>query len=167
MRKIQVVDYDPTWPDLFEIESTLLGRTLGSLAIGIHHIGSTAVPRLPAKPIIDILFEVSDLAALDALNGQMSAIGYEPKGEYGIAGRRYFQKGDDQRTHHIHAFVTGDVNLIRHIAFRDYLRANPAVAQEYGELKKQIARTCNNDIEKYSYGKNNFIKHYAAIALGK
>lgn len=91
MRKIQVVDYDPAWPDRFEAESALLSQTLGSVAIRIRHIGSTAVPYLPAKPIIDILVEVTDLATLDALNGDIGAIGYKPKGEFGIPGRRSFQ----------------------------------------------------------------------------
>ena len=166
MRKLLVVDYDPAWPDLFRTESALLDHTFGGLAIGIHHIGSTAVPNLPAKPIIDILVEVTDLAALDALSDDMIAIGYTPEGEFGISGRRYFHKGGDERTHQIHAFASGDFNLKRHIAFRDYLRSKPTVARAYGELKKRNAITCNNDREKYCAGKNDFIKHYEAVALG-
>jgi GrpB-like predicted nucleotidyltransferase (UPF0157 family) len=103
----------------------------------IHHVGSTAVPGLAAKPIIDILIEVTGLEALDALHEDMKVIGYKPKGEFGIPGRRYYQKGGKQRTHQIHAFVTGDFNVTRHIAFRDYLRANSDVAREYGEVKKR------------------------------
>ncbi|MGA1871720.1 MAG: GrpB family protein [bacterium] len=165
MTKIQVVDYDPSWPRLFETENILLRQTLGGIVIEIHHIGSTAVPGLAAKPIIDILVEVTDLATLDARNGDMEAIGYNPKGEFGIPGRRYFQKGDDKRTHQIHAFVSGDFNVTRHIAFRDYLRSNPAVAVEYGELKKSVAKTCNNDIEKYCDGKDAYVKQHEAIAV--
>jgi GrpB-like predicted nucleotidyltransferase (UPF0157 family) len=165
MRKIQVVDYNPAWPDLFRAESALLSQTLGSIAIGIHHIGSTAVPGLPAKPIIDILIEVTDLALLDALNDHMMAIGYRPNGEFGIPERRYFHKGGYKRTHHIHAFAYGDFNVKRHIAFRDYLRLHATAAKAYGELKKHIAMTCHTNISKYCDGKNNFVKHHTAIAL--
>jgi GrpB-like predicted nucleotidyltransferase (UPF0157 family) len=164
MRTIEVVEYDPSWPERFEEESNLLREKLGDIAVEVHHIGSTAVPGLAAKPIIDILIEVADLAALDARNRDMELIGYEPKGEFGIPGRRYFQKGGDNRTHQIHAFVAGDVNVSRHIAFRDYLRSNPGVAEEYGTLKKKVAETCDNDIEKYCDGKDAFVKNHEEIA---
>lgn len=164
MRTIEVVEYDPSWPERFEEESNLLRETLGDIAVEVHHIGSTAVPGLAAKPIIDILIEIADLAALDARNRDMELIGYEPKGEFGIPGRRYFQKGGDNRTHQIHAFVAGDVNVSRHIAFRDYLRSNPGVAEEYGTLKKKVAETCDNDIEKYCDGKDAFVKNHEEIA---
>jgi GrpB-like predicted nucleotidyltransferase (UPF0157 family) len=100
MRTIEVVAYDPSWPGVFEIEREVLSRVLGELAVEIHHIGSTAVPGLVAKPIIDILVEVHDMAALDRLNPAMEAIGYDCMGEYGIPGRRYYRKGGDHRTHH-------------------------------------------------------------------
>ena len=165
MRRIQVVEYDPSWPKRFTEESNLLRETLGDIATAVHHIGSTAVPGLAAKPIIDILIEVTDLATLDARNRDMELSGYEAKGEFGIPGRRYFRKGGDNRTHQIHAFVTGDTNVSRHIAFRDYLRSNAHVAGEYGALKKKVAETCDNDIEKYCDGKDAFIKHHEEIAV--
>ena len=92
-----------------------------------------------------MLVEVTDVAVLDQLNGEMEAIGYKPMGEFGISGRRYFQKGSDEHTHHVHAFSQGDSNVTRHVAFRDYLRANPETAREYGELKKTVAEMCDND----------------------
>jgi GrpB-like predicted nucleotidyltransferase (UPF0157 family) len=165
MRKIEVIDYDSSWPECFEIEKKLLLDTLGSVAVEVHHIGSTAVPGLAAKPIIDILIEVRDLAALDRLNGEMGSIGYKAKGEFGIPGRRYFQKGGDERTLQIHAFMHGDDNVMRHIAFRDYLRSNLVVAEEYAALKKRVAETCDNDIEKYCDGKDAFVKHHEEIAV--
>jgi GrpB-like predicted nucleotidyltransferase (UPF0157 family) len=133
----------------------------------IHHIGSTAVPGLAAKPIIDILMEVTALEELDALNQRMESIGYTPKGEFGIPGRRYFQKGGDDRTHHLHAFARGDFNLARHLAFRDYLRGHPEVAREYGELKRAVAKTCENDIGRYCDGKDAFVKDIESIAIGE
>ena len=116
---------------MFEAEAGLVRSVLGNTAIAIHHIGSTAVAGLPAKPIIDMLFEVAVLQQLDGFNNTMVGIGYEPMGEFGIPGRRYFRKGGDNRIHQIHAFASGDFNLTRHLAFRDYLRTNPAAAAEY------------------------------------
>jgi GrpB-like predicted nucleotidyltransferase (UPF0157 family) len=108
---------------------------------------------------------VTAVAALDGFNDELRAAGYEPKGEFGIPGRRYFKKGGENRTHHIHAFASGDFNLIRHLAFRDYLRAHPEVAAEYAELKRTIAATCNNDIERYCDGKDEFVKRIEACAV--
>jgi GrpB-like predicted nucleotidyltransferase (UPF0157 family) len=164
MRKIEVVEYDSAWPRMFEIERDLLRRTLGGIAVAIHHIGSTAVPGLAAKPIIDILIETTDVGALDEHNTRMRAIGYEPKGEFGIPGRRYFEKGGDNRSHHVHAFTRGDSNVRQHIAFRDCLRTNPHLAQEYGELKKRVAQACENDIERYCDGKDAYVKWIGTIA---
>ena len=165
MRKIEVVNYDSSWPADFEAERDVVRRALGDVATGIHHIGSTAVPGLAAKPIIDILLEVRDLAALDARNSDMEAIGYKPMGEFGIPGRRYFPKGGDNRSHQIHAFLRGDANIDRHIAFRDYLRRHPEVAQEYAELKRRVARTCDNDLGRYCDGKDAYVKRLEAIAI--
>jgi len=123
------------------------------------------VPGLAAKPIIDILLEVRDLADLDAHNSEMETIGYKPMGEFGILGRRYFPKGGDNRSHQIHAFLRDDPNVYRHIAFRDYLRRHPEVAQEYAALKRQVARTCDNDIGRYCDGKDTYVKRVEAIAL--
>jgi GrpB-like predicted nucleotidyltransferase (UPF0157 family) len=165
MRTIEVVDYDPAWPSLFEAERNLLCETLGDVVVEIYHIGSTAVPGLAAKPIIDINLVVTDLQVLDELTGKMASIGYVAKGEFGIPGRRYFQKGGDRRTHQLHAFPQDDPNTVRHLAFRDYLRANPKVAEEYAMLKKDIAATCNNDIDRYCDGKDAYVKRIEATAI--
>ena len=164
-RVIEVLDYDPAWPELFEVERGLLGDVLGRIATRIHHIGSAAVPGLAAKPIIDILIEVTSLADLDGHSEEMSGLGYAAKGEFGIAGRRYFQKDGYQRTHQVHAFAAGDSNILRHIAFRDYLRANPEIAREYGQLKKEIAAACGNDIGRYCDGKDAYVKRLEVVAL--
>ena len=121
MRILTVVDYDEMWPTLFENERTLLQMTLGKVISRIHHIGSTSVPGLSAKPVIDILIEVANLEELDSLNQAMEGVGYTVRGENGILNRRYFTKGGNQRSHHIHAFATGDAQIIKHLAFRDYL----------------------------------------------
>ena len=159
---VTVVKYNPSWISEFESERKLLIIQLGDI---INHIGSTAVPRLMSKPIIDILLEVKNLEELDNYSHKLESIAYEAMGELGISGRRYFRKGGDNRTHQIHAFQTGDAHLIRHLAFRDYLIEHKGVANEYGRLKFDIAQRCDNDIEKYCDEKDAFVKHHERIAL--
>lgn len=116
---LRVVPPDPAWPDAFRSEARRIRTALDGPVRSIHHIGSTAVPGIHAKPIIDILLEVSDLAALDARTPAMAALGYEALGEFGIPRRRYFRRnsGADVRTHQVHAFPVGDVGIQRHLAF--------------------------------------------------
>lgn len=162
--KIDVVEYNPEWESLFNFEKIALQERLGKIISGIHHIGSTSVKGLAAKPVIDIMLEVESLEAVDFLTPVIESMGYEAKGEYGIRERRYFRKGISKRTHQIHAFKFGDANIARHIAFRDFLRAHPSVLQEYWRLKKGLAETCDN-MESYCDGKDGFIKYYEAKAL--
>src|SRR5947209_8072592 len=122
--RVQVVAYRDEWVELFRREAEQLGRVFGDELIAIHHIGSTAVPGLQAKPVIDMLPVVRQIERVDAFDPAMRALGYEPMGEYGIPGRRYFRKGGDDRTHQAHAFQQGDPNVERHLAYRDYLRAH-------------------------------------------
>ncbi len=164
-RKVEVLDYDPQWANDFENEALLLGNLIGENAINIEHIGSTSVAGLCAKPIIDVLIEVSCLQALDSKNAEMEAAGYRARGENGIVGRRYFDKGGNERTHHAHVFMTGDTNLIRHRAFKHYLIAHPEALKEYAEVKKQAVAKCNNDIKVYISLKNDFIQTHEALAI--
>jgi GrpB-like predicted nucleotidyltransferase (UPF0157 family) len=133
---VEVVDYDPIWQKTFEAEKQLLLDAIGQNAVIIEHMGSTAVKGLPSKPVIDILVEVTSILDLEISSKKIQALGYIVKGENGITGRRYFQKGGNQRSHHVHAFKTGDLNLIRHRAFKEYLIAHPMIAIEYGDIKK-------------------------------
>lgn len=136
--KAEVVESSPKWSNEFNLEKLKLEESLGDLVLKIHHIGSTSVPGLAAKPIIDILIEVFSLKTLDSKNSIMNFLGYEERGEFGIIGRRYYVKGGFNRSHQIHAFKTKDENIIRHIAFRDYLKSHPKVMQEYAVLKSPI-----------------------------
>ncbi|WDE12743.1 GrpB family protein [Thalassomonas haliotis] len=164
-RVLEVVAYDPAWARLFADEQMLLAQSLTNVALNIHHIGSTSVVGLAAKPVIDILMEVTDLEALDGKSRLMEALGYEVKGENGIARRRYFQKGGNARSHHLHAFKKGDEALSRHLAFRDYLVAHPNIAQQYGALKLGLILAGHNSSEPYMQGKNDFIRHHEKLAL--
>ena len=164
--EVKVVPWNPAWPAMFAAESALLEKTLGREVIqAVHHIGSTAVEGLCAKPVIDLLLEVPSLDALDRKSGAMEAAGYEVMGEFGIPGRRYFRKGGDQRTHQIHAFASGSPHLVRHLAFRDHLRNFPCVAAKYGRLKTRLAAGCGNDLEVYNDGKDSFVRQHEAKAL--
>ncbi len=164
-RIIEVVAHDKRWVDIFQAESRIITKALSGEAISLYHIGSTAVPGLMAKPIIDIQLEIADTNILDKYDAKMQELGYIPKGEFGIPGRRHYQKGGNNRTHHIHAFNIGSDNALRHIAFRDYLIAHPAIAKEYGELKLRCARICNNNIETYCQMKDDFVKKYEQKAI--
>lgn len=165
MKSVQIVDQKESWKADFEREKLLLESVLHSVQTNIHHIGSTAVPNLAAKPVIDILVEVSSLHELDGLEPNMINNGYRAKGEYGIEGRRYFTKGIIGSTHHIHAFEKGSSAVLRHIAFRDYLIGNPAVAVEYATLKRQAATANNRGVSEYSSFKSDFVRQHQELAL--
>lgn len=165
IRMIEVVDYDASWKKKFENEKLLLTKAIGDNALKIEHIGSTSVEGLTAKPIIDILIEVSSLTKLDLANEKLEALGYRVKGENGISGRRYFQKGGTQRSHQVHAFQTNDVHLLRHLAFKEYLIAHPEIATEYGAIKKFAASKCDNNAKIYMALKNDFIQKHEKLAI--
>lgn len=165
MRKVAVVDYDAQWPVLFAAERSLLQITLGEVISQIHHVGSTSVVGLAAKPIIDILLEVVDLDELDKLNAAMAQAGYTARGENGIPNRRYFTKDGDQRSHQVHAFAIGDTQIVKHLAFRDYLIKNKNVADQYAEIKRAAVLASENDIHRYSAFKADFIEHHLRLAL--
>lgn len=154
---IEVVPYDPQWPKLFESEALLIQQALGDNCLAVHHIGSTSVPGLSAKPIIDILPVVKDILQVDTATKAMERLGYEAKGEYGIAFRRYFQKGSDVRTHNVHVFEEGDPEISRYLRFRDWMRIHNDDAQAYATLKIELALKFPQDILKYCFGKDAFV----------
>jgi len=158
VRKMEVVGYSPEWARLFEEEAQLLSACLGDEIIRCHHIGSTAVLGLAAKPIIDILLEVRSVESLDQLQDAMRALGYESKGEFGIPGRRYFPKGGDHRTHHVHAFNEGDPHVVRHLVFRDYLRTHPEAVIEYASVKREASKRHATEPEGYVAFKQAFVE---------
>lgn len=160
MRKVEVVPHHPHWRIAFEEESQRIQLALGKNAVAVYHIGSTAIPKIYAKPIIDILVAGQSLKKVDESNSQMEALGYQVMGEYGIPGRRYFRKDDEAgiRTHHVHVFEVNSEQVERHLTFRDYLIAHPEEAQIYSELKRKLAKRYPEDIEGYMDGKDEFIK---------
>jgi GrpB-like predicted nucleotidyltransferase (UPF0157 family) len=165
MRKVEVVPYNERWSELFEQEAAKLKLIYGDETLHIHHIGSTSVPGLYAKPIIDIMIVVKDIQKVDAFNPQMEFLGYRPRGENGIPHRRYFNKGDDDRTHHIHIFQFGCEHIIRHLAFRDYLIAYPEEANTYSDLKIRLAKKFPTNISGYIDGKDSLAKELERRAV--
>ena len=127
MKKVEVIFHNPQWRDAFEAEAKHVAAALGENVVAIHHIGSTAIPNIYAKPVIDLLVEVRDITEVDGQSSAMESLGYEVMGEYGIHGRRYFRKDNQEgiRTHQIHAFESGSAEAERHLAFRDYMIAHP------------------------------------------
>ncbi|MFC0189442.1 GrpB family protein [Fictibacillus aquaticus] len=154
MRKVEVLPFSKDWKKRFEEEAQQLRNVFGDLIIAIHHIGSTSIPGLAAKPVIDILPVVNDIEAVDRYNEQMVQMGYEPRGEYGISGRRYFPKGGNERTHHVHAYEDGSPEIERHLAFRDYLSTHETEREQYSTLKLELAKQFPHDIESYIKGKH-------------
>ena len=162
-----VVQYSPHWVKAFEQEAKAIRRALPDMQIVLHHIGSTAIPGILAKPIIDILGDVDDLKALDQRSARMGDLGYEVMGPFGIEGRRYFRKFDatGRRTHHLHVFSQGSPHIERHLAFRDYLRSNPMKAAAYSDLKAKITAGEAVSWDEYMDAKGPFIAETEKAAL--
>jgi len=136
----KIVGHNPDWAFQYKAESESLHNLLGNTCVRSHHIGSTAIAHIPAKPIIDILMEVSCLNELDALSNGLSSSNYEVRGEYGILGRRYFKKKATVTISgiNLHCYELGSFQIKRHLAFKNYLIAKPEVAQEYAKLKLNL-----------------------------
>ncbi len=161
-RNIEVVPYNPDWPLAFELEAAKIKQALGDNCLRVHHIGSTSVPGLASKPIIDMIPVVRDIDAVDKL--AMEALGYETKGEFGIPFRSYFTKGKDIRAHNVHIFEQGNLEIERHLKFRDWMRNNPKDKEGYADLKNSLAKKFSNDIKSYCIGKDEFVANIDAKA---
>ena len=165
---ITVVNYDPEWPSKYARERDYITEILKDNCIAVYHIGSTSVPGLAAKPIIDIMAVVRSLEEVDTVADKFAEIGYEYLGEFGIKGRRYLRKGGDERTHQIHIFQADDWNNIgRHLAFRDYMRTHEKERDEYAKIKKDLAQKFPYDIDGYCDGKENFVREMEERALAQ
>lgn len=150
-----MTEYNPDWSRLFEKEAAFLNKTFQPYPIQLHHIGSTSVEGMRAKPIIDIMGEVEDLDQVDNQVFQLEKNGYDDRGEHGIKGRRYFvKKAGLEHKVHLHIFQAGADDVLRHIAFRDFLITHPDIAEFYGSLKQDLAEAYPEDIESYIEGKN-------------
>jgi GrpB-like predicted nucleotidyltransferase (UPF0157 family) len=163
-----IKSYDPRWVGAFVGEAARLRIALGPLQPAIDHIGSTAVVDLVAKPVIDILIQISDLKNIDERASRFEDLGYEARGEYGITGRRYFSKAvkDEMvKGFHVHIFKQGSYQARRHIAFRDCMRLRPDLAEAYSNLKRSIADRDGQLPPDYADRKKIFVDLIADIAV--
>jgi len=156
---IRIVPYDPTWPDRFERERDALATVIGPwITGGIHHVGSTAVPGLDAKPIVDILVGVGDLEESRQCVEPLAQLDYL-YAPYLADEMHWFCKPDPRRrTHHLHLVPTGSRRYRDELAFRDRLRAEPETAAEYAALKSRLADEFRNDRTAYTEAKAGFIR---------
>ena len=156
---IVIANYDASWPTIFEQEKALLKASLGDAAISIDHIGSTAVPGLSAKPVIDIQIGVKEVQPDTEYAEKLAVLGYQSKPDAFDNQHLFFYKTskDGRRTHHVHIVEEGTNEQMRHIVFRDYLRSNPRGATEYEALKRAMAEKFTNDRSAYVDAKTAFI----------
>jgi GrpB-like predicted nucleotidyltransferase (UPF0157 family) len=163
---IKVVPYDGRWSHAFRWEAARLRDIFGSEPVLIHHIGSTSVPGLCAKPVIDILVESTGLELIDRVTPELELRGYVAKGEFGVPGRRYFSRpaADDELKVHVHAFLRGSPHVARHLGFRDRLRGDPKLVALLCALKRRLAAEHREDPDAYQAGKASFIGQVEAEA---
>ena len=150
-KQVIVTPYDPAWVLAFNAIRAELAAALGDLALRIEHVGSTSVPGLAAKPIIDIDVVIADGAALPAVIDALAAIGYIHEGDLGIPDREAFRYDTKPhlQMHHLYVCPADSAELHRHLSFRDFLRSHPDAAQRYGTVKQQAAALYPTDIDQY------------------
>ena len=163
---VAVVAYNPTWPLLFEDERIRLAAALGAAVMAIDHIGSTSVPGLSAKPVIDILVAVERLGPIAEGDRRLAPLGYwrPTMQDFDESEHRFYRKGSP-RSHHLHLVEFGTWEHQRHLVFRDYLRAHPDIARLYADVKRELALAFKHNRPAYTNGKTAFIKSIVARAL--
>jgi GrpB-like predicted nucleotidyltransferase (UPF0157 family) len=165
---VELVPHSPHWAEMAAAETRRLKGALGDVLVSVHHIGSTSIPGIMAKPIVDMIPIVTGLEALDAATPRVVALGYKSFGEFGIPTRRYFHwtaPVTGKRTFQLHCFAGDSTQIARHLAFRDYLRAHPAKAKEYEAEKIRAAALHPDNTLDYNAEKNDWIKATEIVAL--
>lgn len=162
--KVRLSDYTENWKVMFEEEIKILKTIFGDEIISFEHFGSTSIPGMKAKPVIDMMCIVNDIKKIDTYNEQMNSMRYDVVGEWGIEGRRLFRKGGDNRTHHIHFYQFDNPQIERHLIFRDYLLANPKEANKYSQFKEELANKYDSTRD-YSPAKKVFVSAMEEEAL--
>lgn len=154
---IEVVPYDPTWPNIFEQLRARIWPQVSDIAIAIEHVGSTSVPGLAAKPIIDLDVIVASTDDVPMVIERLQALGYVHRGDLGIPGREAFYAPEGLPAHHLYLCYQGSLGLRNHLALRDYLRSHPEAVRAYAELKQRLAAEHAHDIAAYTAGKTDLI----------
>jgi len=157
-QSIQIVDYDPAWAIDFARLRLRLLAAVKDFAVTVEHVGSTAVPGLAAKPILDVDVVVASVSDVPTAITRLAELGYRHQGDLGISGREAFASPSSAPAHHLYVVVQGSEPWRNHIQFRDYLREHPESAKAYAELKRSLADRCQNDREKYTNAKTAFVE---------
>lgn len=157
IKMIEISEYNPAWQTQFQNLYDHIWPEIADIAISIEHVGSTSVEHLPAKPIIDLTIVVENQENMGILIQRLNTLSSNHRGDLGIQGREAFTQLPTFPKHHLYACIAGSQGLRNHIAFRDYLRAHPKKAIEYGLLKKELAKKFPHDIDAYVEGKSSFI----------
>jgi len=173
-RKVELVEYNPKWPQFFSELSRVISTAMGDLALRIEHVGSTSVPGLAAKPIIDLDAVIASRQLLPEAIHRLAGLEYVHKGDQGIRGREAFARQDEDTpkdgtgrkwpVHHLYVCAQDNAELARHVAFRDYLRSNPAAALAYAKLKRQLAQQFPYDVDAYCEAKTDFVNGILLLA---
>ena len=151
--------HNPEWARMASAEAARLKAALGDVLVTVHHMGSTSIPGIAAKPTVDLMPTVRDVAALDARRSDVEALGYLWRGEFGISDRRYcVLEREGKRVFHTHFFLDGHANVSRQLLFRDYLRAHRAEALAYEAIKREAAAAHPWDSTAYNDHKSGWIR---------
>lgn len=156
-RTVIVVDYDEEWPRRFDDLHARIWPVVAGVALRIEHVGSTAVPGLAAKPIIDMTVVVAGRGDVPPTIERLATLGYRHLGDLGIEDREAFDHRPDLPRHHLYVCPEGSIGIVNQLAVRDYLRGQADAARRYGELKKRLAAQFPHDIDSYVFGKTDFV----------
>jgi GrpB-like predicted nucleotidyltransferase (UPF0157 family) len=156
-RPIIVTDYDPEWPRRFEMLRAHVWPAVSDFALRVEHVGSTSVPGLAAKPIIDMSIVLRCEAEVPLAIERLTGLGYTHLGNLDIEGREAFREPAPLPLHNLYVCYDGSIGLVNQVAVRDYLRSHPDVARQYGALKKQLAQQFPEDMESYVFGKTDLV----------
>lgn len=168
--KVRLLPHDPRWTLLAEAACARICAAAAPAILSVHHIGSTAIPGIAAKPILDLLAIAAEPVALDAAERPLEALGYACRGEHGLTGRRYYVLNDletGERRVQLHCYPEGRFAILRHLTFRDYLRTRPEAAQDYAREKARCVALHPRDSHAYSDCKSAWITALVAEALGE
>lgn len=157
MSKVDVRPYDAEWPRTFEGLYSYVWPAVQHASIAMEHVGSTSVPGLAAKPIVDACIIVASPRDIPHVVKALSGIGYVHRGDLGVPEREAFKHPPSLPKHHLYASPRSSLSLKNQLGLRDYLRSHPAAAQEYGSLKQALAKRFPEDIDGYIAGKTEFI----------
>jgi GrpB-like predicted nucleotidyltransferase (UPF0157 family) len=155
---VAICDYNPAWANQFADLSARIVASLQSIVLRTEHVGSTAVPGLAAKPIVDMDVVLPSSVDLPRAIRLLADLGYVHEGDLGVSGREAFRCPSGEARHHLYVLIEGAAELRRHIAFRDALRADAVLRDEYAQLRRLLAAQYPGDREAYTQGKSTFIE---------